>query len=390
MNLHEYQAKKIFGDYGLPVPHSIVVKSEDEAAAAFKRIAGSSGKVVVKAQIHAGGRGKAGAVKLFDNEEGVRKMTRELLGSRVVTYQTDSDGQPVTQMLVEETCDIAKEYYLGAVIDRTSRLVTFMASTEGGVEIEEVAQNTPEKIHTISLDPLLGIMPYQAREIALKLGFSGPQFKQMTKIVYKLGEMFLAHDFSLLEINPLVLTKKGEIVCLDGKINVDDNALYRQHEMHGMRDESQENPMENMAHMHNLNYIALDGEIGCMVNGAGLAMATMDIIKYCGGNPANFLDVGGTATAERVAEALKIITSSDNVKVVFVNIFGGIVRCDIIANGIIQAVREVGIDLPLVVRLEGNRAEEAAAILAKSGLNLTSVSGFLVAAETAVKLAQKD
>jgi succinyl-CoA synthetase beta subunit len=383
MNLHEYQAKQLFREYGLPVPRGGVALAPDEA----ERQAGDldTTRVVVKAQVHAGGRGKAGGVKLVDSPAQARAVAEALLGTRLVTYQTDAGGQPVNALLVEETCEIARELYLGAVVDRSSRLVTLMASTEGGVEIEKVAAETPEKILKVRVNPLVGVMPYQARELAFGLGLSGDQIKQFTKLLTGLGRMFEERDLSLVEVNPLVVTGDGRLLCLDGKINVDGNALYRQTELVAMRDKSQEDEREIRASEWDLNYVSLDGEIGCMVNGAGLAMATMDIIKLQGGDPANFLDVGGTATAERVAEAFKIILSDANVKGILVNIFGGIVRCDLIAEGIIAAVKEVGVGVPVVVRLEGNRAAEGAALLADSGLNLITAGDLADAADKVVE-----
>jgi len=378
MNLHEYQAKELFNAYGLPVPRGGVATTPEAA----EKIAADLGvaRVVVKAQVHAGGRGKAGGVKLVESPTAAGAVAQALLGTRLVTYQTDARGQPVNAVLVEETCDIARELYLGAVVDRSSRRVTLMASTEGGVEIEKVAARTPEKILKARVNPLVGVMPYQARELAFGLGLAGEQIKQFTQLLLGLGRLFGERDLSLVEVNPLVVTGDGRLLCLDGKINVDGNALFRQPGMTAMRDKTQEDAREIRASEWDLNYVALDGEIGCMVNGAGLAMATMDIIKLYGGEPANFLDVGGTATAERVAEAFKIILSDTNVKGILVNIFGGIVRCDLIAEGIIAAVREVHVPVPVVVRLEGNRAAEGAALLADSGLNLISANDLTDAA----------
>src|SRR5579883_440196 len=355
MNLHEYQAKALLAQYGLPVPQGEIAWNVEDAVKIADKL--GTKRWVVKAQVHAGGRGKAGGVKVVSTKEEVTKAVQDLLGKRLVTYQTTAEGQPVNQILIEEPSDIATELYLGAVIDRSKQRVVFMASTEGGVEIEKVAHETPEKILTVVMDPLVGIQPFQARDLAFALGLKGDQIKQFTKILMGLGKLFVERDLSLLEINPLVITKQGNLVCLDGKINIDDNALYRQPELRAMRDTTQEDERENRARDWELNYIALDGNIGCMVNGAGLAMATMDLVKLNGGNPANFLDVGGGATKERVTEAFKIILSDKNVKAILVNIFGGIVRCDLIADGIIGAVAEVGTKLPVVVRLEGNNAE---------------------------------
>ncbi len=366
MNLHEYQAKAVFRQYGLPVPNSKVATSAAEAEEAAKSL--STPKVVVKAQVHAGGRGKAGGVKLFDNPAEAGKFAGSLLGTNLVTFQTDANGQPINTILVEETCNIDRELYLGAVLDRASRRVVIMASTEGGMEIEKVAHETPEKILKTAIDPIAGVMPYQGRELAFGLGLKGDQISQFTKLLIGLGKMFKEKDLSLLEINPLVVTKEGNLLCLDGKVNVDSNALYRQPDLVAMRDKSQEDAREIEASEWDLNYVALEGNIGCLVNGAGLAMATMDIIKLSGGQPANFLDVGGGATAERVAAAFKIILSDSSVKGILVNIFGGIVRCDLIAEGIIQAVQKVNVTVPVVVRLEGNNAEKGAELLNNSGL----------------------
>ena len=366
MNLHEYQAKAVFRQYGLPVPNSKVATSAAEAEAAAKSL--STPKVVVKAQVHAGGRGKAGGVKLFDNPAEAGKFAGSLLGTNLVTFQTDANGQPINTILVEETCNIDRELYLGAVLDRASRRVVIMASTEGGMEIEKVAHETPEKILKTAIDPIAGVMPYQGRELAFGLGLNGDQINQFTKLLVGLGKMFKEKDLSLLEINPLVVTKEGNLLCLDGKVNVDSNALYRQPDLVAMRDKTQEDAREIEASEWDLNYVALEGNIGCLVNGAGLAMATMDIIKLSGGQPANFLDVGGGATAERVAAAFKIILSDSSVKGILVNIFGGIVRCDLIAEGIIQAVQKVNVTVPVVVRLEGNNAEKGAELLNNSGL----------------------
>lgn len=385
MNLHEYQAKQLLAKYGLPVPHGEVAWSAEDAINIANNMA--TKKWVVKAQVHAGGRGKAGGVKLVSTKDEVTKLTQDLLGKRLVTYQTTAEGQPVNQVLIEEPCDIEKELYLGAVIDRSKQRIVFMASTEGGVEIEKVAHETPEKILTISVDPLVGVQPYQARDLSFALGLKGDQIKQFTKILLGLGKMFKENDLSLLEINPLVITKQGNLLCLDCKINIDDNALYRQPDLRGMRDTTQEDERENRARDWELNYIALDGNIGCMVNGAGLAMATMDLVKLNGGNPANFLDVGGGATKERVTEAFKIILSDKNVKAILVNIFGGIVRCDLIADGIIGAVAEVGTKLPVVVRLEGNNAELGAKKLGESGLNIIAAKSFTDAAKKVVQAA---
>ncbi|GAB5992305.1 ADP-forming succinate--CoA ligase subunit beta [Aeromonas enteropelogenes] len=386
MNLHEYQAKQLFAEYGLPVSEGYACATPQEAAEAADKIGGNTW--VVKCQVHAGGRGKAGGVKLAKSKDEIRAFAQQWLGKNLVTYQTDANGQPVTKILVESCTDIAKELYLGAVVDRGSRRVVFMASTEGGVEIEKVAHETPELIHKATLDPLVGPQPYQARELAFKLGLVGDQIKQFTKIFMGLGQMFLDCDFALLEINPLVITDKGNLHCLDGKINIDANALYRQPKLREMHDPSQDDPREAHAAQWELNYVALDGNIGCMVNGAGLAMGTMDIVNLHGGSPANFLDVGGGATKERVTEAFKIILSDSKVQAVLVNIFGGIVRCDMIAEGIIGAVKEVGVKVPVVVRLEGNNAELGGIKLAESGLNIIAAKSLTDAAQQVVKAAE--
>ncbi|MFY1026779.1 ADP-forming succinate--CoA ligase subunit beta [Actinobacillus seminis] len=386
MNLHEYQGKQIFAEYKLPVSQGIACKTVDEAVAAIKQLKGDAW--AIKCQVHAGGRGKAGGVKLVRNEAEVREFADKWLGKRLVTFQTDANGQSVNTLYVEETAGIARELYLGAVVDRSSQKVVFMASSAGGMNIEEVAEKTPELLHKLPIDPLTGGMPYQGRELAFKLGLDGDQIKQFAFIFTQLAKLFVEKDLSLLEINPLVVTTEGNLLCLDAKMVVDGNALYRQSELAAMQDPSQEDPREALAESHQLNYVALDGNIGCMVNGAGLAMGTMDIVKLHGGSPANFLDVGGGATKERVAEAFKIILSDKAVKAVLVNIFGGIVRCDLIANGIIAAVNEVGVSVPVVVRLEGNNAELGRDILAKSGLNIIAATGLTDAAVQVVKAAE--
>lgn len=385
MNLHEYQAKQLFAAYGLPVSKGVVATTPAEAEAAADKIEGS--KWVVKAQVHAGGRGKAGGVKVVSSKADIRSFAENWFGKRMVTYQTDANGQPVNQILIESCTDIAKELYLGAVVDRASRRIVFMASTEGGVEIEKVAHETPEKILKAVVDPLVGAQPYQAREIAFKLGLEGNQIKQFTHIFVSLAKLFQEKDLALIEVNPLVITTAGDLHCLDAKINVDGNALFRHKDIQAMRDASQEDEREAHAAEWELNYVALTGNIGCMVNGAGLAMGTMDIIKHHGGDPANFLDVGGGATKERVAEAFKIILSDKNVKAVLVNIFGGIVRCDMIAEGIIGAVKDVGVKVPVVVRLEGNNAELGAKKLAESGLAIIAATSLTDAAKQVVNAA---
>lgn len=385
MNLHEYQAKQLFADYGLPVSKGIAVDTADEAVAAAEKIGGS--KWVVKAQVHAGGRGKAGGVKLVSNGDEIRAFAEQWLGKNMVTYQTDAKGQPVRKILVETCTDIAQELYLGAVVDRSSRRVVFMASVEGGVEIEKVAAETPEKILKATIDPLTGAQAYQGRDLAFQLGLAGAQIKQFTNLFLGLAKLFHELDLALLEINPLVITEEGNLHCLDGKINIDSNALYRQPGLREMHDPSQDDEREAHAAEWDLNYVALDGSIGCMVNGAGLAMGTMDIVQLHGGSPANFLDVGGGATKERVTEAFKIILSDENVKAVLVNIFGGIVRCDLIAEGVIGAVDEVGVEVPVVVRLEGNNADIGREVLRNSDFNIIAASSLSDAAEKVVTAA---
>lgn len=387
MNLHEYQAKQLLAEYGLPVSKGEVAWNVEEALAIADKL--GTKKWVVKAQVHAGGRGKAGGVKIVATKDELATAAKGMLGTMLVTYQTTEAGQPVKQVLIEEPCDIDKELYLGAVIDRSKQRIVFMASTEGGVEIEKVAEKTPEKILSVVVDPLVGVLPFQARDLAFALKLSGDQIKQFTHLLTGLGKMFVENDLALLEINPLVITKQGNLLCLDGKITIDDNALYRLPKLRGMRDTTQEDERENRARDWELNYIALDGDIGCMVNGAGLAMATMDLVKLNGGNPANFLDVGGGATKERVTEAFKIILSDDKVKAILVNIFGGIVRCDLIAEGIIGAVAEVGTDLPVVVRLEGNNAELGSKKLSESGLNIIAAKSFTDAAKKVVEAVER-
>ncbi len=386
MNLHEYQAKSLFAEYGLPVSTGVAAKTVEEAVNAADSIGGD--KWVVKAQVHAGGRGKAGGVKLVSSKEEIKAFAEQWLGKNLVTYQTDENGQPVSRILVESCTDIAQELYLGAVVDRSTRRIVFMASTEGGVEIEKVAEETPEKILKATIDPLVGAQPYQARELAFQLGLNNDQVKQFTKIFLGLAKMFQDFDFALLEINPLVITEAGNLHCLDGKINIDGNALYRQPKIREMHDPTQEDEREAHAASFELNYVALDGNVGCMVNGAGLAMGTMDIVNLHGGSPANFLDVGGGATKERVVEAFKLILSDDKVKAVLVNIFGGIVRCDMIAEGIISAVEEVGVKVPVVVRLEGTNAEAGKKLLDESTLNLTGATSLTDAAEKVVAAAE--
>ncbi|MDH5229388.1 MAG: ADP-forming succinate--CoA ligase subunit beta [Gammaproteobacteria bacterium] len=383
MNLHEYQAKQLFSRYGLAVPKHEVISEPNALNAALDTV--HDKRWILKAQVHAGGRGKAGGVKLVDNKQQAAELVQQWLGSNLVTFQTDQHGQPIHQVLVEEPCDIETELYLGAVIDRSLGRVVIMASSEGGMDIEKVAAETPEKILKTAVHPLVGLQAYQARKLGFALGLNNDQIKQLAKLLSGLARMFVEQDLSLVEINPLVVTKDGNLLCLDGKINIDDSALFRHPDLAQLRDITQEDEREVKAKEWDLNYIALDGDIGCMVNGAGLAMATMDLIKLHGGSPANFLDVGGTATKERVAEAFKIILSDSNVKAVLVNIFGGIVRCDMIAEGIVGAVEEVGIQIPVVVRLEGNQAEKGREILNHSGLKIVAAAGLNEAAHKAVE-----
>lgn len=373
MNLHEYQAKALLKKYGMPVQEGILATNADEAVAAFEQLGGKF--AVMKAQVHAGGRGKAGGVKVAKSKEDVIEFANNIIGTRLVTYQTDANGQPVNSIIVaEDVYPVERELYLGAVVDRSSRRITFMASTEGGVEIEKVAEETPEKIIKVEVDPLVGLQPFQAREVAFALGLKDKQIGQFVKIMSAAYQAFVENDFALFEINPLSVRENGEILCVDAKVGIDSNALYRLPEVAALRDKSQENERELKASEFDLNYVALEGNIGCMVNGAGLAMATMDIIKEYGQEPANFLDVGGSATEEAVAKAFELITSDKNVKAILVNIFGGIMKCDIIARGIIEATKKVGLELPLVVRLEGTNVEAGQKLINESGLNIISAT----------------
>jgi succinyl-CoA synthetase beta subunit len=385
MNLHEYQAKTLFAKYGLPVSQGIAVDTAEEAVEAARKLGGE--RWMVKAQVHAGGRGKAGGIKLVNSLEAVREFAASLEGRNLVTHQTDASGQPISKIYVEEPADIAHELYLGAVIDRSSRRVVFMASTEGGVDIETVARESPKKILRAAIDPFLGAQPYQGRELAFRLGLEGAQIGAFTNLFLGLARLFNECDCSLLEVNPLAVTREGELLCLDAKVNIDGNALYRHRDLEALYDPSQEDPREVEAASFNLNYVALDGNIGCMVNGAGLAMGTMDLVKLRGGNPANFLDVGGGATREAVTEAFKIILSDENVKAVLINIFGGIVSCAVIADGIIGAVKDVGVEVPVVVRFEGNSADAGRRKLRESGLSLVTAESLADAAEKAIAAA---
>jgi succinyl-CoA synthetase beta subunit len=386
MNIHEYQAKEVLSRFGVSVPRGRVAYTPSDAEQIAQEL---GGKVfVVKAQIHAGGRGKGGGVKVVKSIEAVRAEAERMLGMTLVTKQTGPKGKIVNRIYVEEGCSIARELYLGMVIDRATSRVTMMASTEGGMEIEEVAARHPEKILKEAVDPAVGLMPYQARNLAFGLRLEGKQVGKAVKFMMALYKAFVESDGSLAEINPLVVTSDGEIIALDAKMNFDDNSLFRHKDIEELRDFSEEDPKEVEASKHDLNYIALDGAIGCMVNGAGLAMATMDIIKLKGGSPANFLDVGGTVTAERVAAAFKLVLSDPNVRAVLVNIFGGIVRCDVIAQGIVAAAKEVGVNVPLIVRLEGTNVERGREILKQSDLAIISAANLDEAAEKAVAAIQ--
>ncbi len=385
MNLHEYQAKQMFAEYGLPVSKGIAVDTADEAVAAAEELGGE--RWVVKVQVHAGGRGKAGGVKLVSTFDEIREFADKHIGTNLVTFQTDENGQPVSKIFVEECVDIDRELYLGAVIDRSTRRITFMASTEGGVEIEKVAAETPEKILQAEIDPAFGASAYQGRDLAFQLGLEGKQVSQFASLFVTLASMFQERDLALLEINPLVVTGAGDIHCLDAKVSIDGNALYRQKELAAMRDVSQEDEREEQAAQYGLNYVALEGNIGCMVNGAGLAMGTMDLVKLNGGQPANFLDVGGGATKEAVSEAFKIILSDTAVKAILINIFGGIVQCNIIAEGIIGAIKDVGVTVPVIVRFEGNNADLGVKTLEESSVDIIAATGLNDAVQQAVKAA---
>ncbi len=386
MNLHEYQGKFLFAQYNLPVSKGKVISNADEAANACNEIGGT--KWVIKAQVHAGGRGKSGGVELIDSPESATKFAEKWLGQRLVTYQTDKNGQPVNSILIEECTNITKELYLSMVIDRESQKIVVIGSSEGGVDIESVAKNHPEKIIYVGFDIDDNNITNKAIKIANVLNLNGKQIKQFIEMIKNLTNLFIEKDLSLLEINPLVINDKDELHCLDAKLNIDSNALFRQPDLLEMHDQSQDDPSEAEAAKHDLSYVSLDGNIGCMVNGAGLAMGTMDTIKFFGGNPANFLDVGGTATQERVSKAFKIILKDPNVKVVLVNIFGGIVRCDLIAEGIIAAVNEIEVKVPIVVRLEGNNSKEGSKILTDSNVKIESLNNLSEAAQKAVELSK--
>lgn len=389
MNIHEYQAKEIFRRFGVPVPRGRVAFSPTEAEVIAEELLGEGEICVVKAQIHAGGRGKAGGVKLARTKQEAFEHARRLLGNVLVTHQTGPAGKEVKKVLVEEGCKIERELYISLVVDRSRERVVVMASQEGGVEIEEVARKTPEKIIKEYIDPAVGLMPYQARKIAFRLGFDKKQIGKVVRFLVGLYNAFTSTDASLVEVNPMVVTGEGELLALDAKMGFDDNGLFRHKDIEDMRDLDEEDPREIEASRYNLNYVALDGNIGCMVNGAGLAMATMDIIKLYGGSPANFLDVGGGASQEQVQSAFKILTSDRNVKAILVNIFGGIMRCDIIAEGIVGAAKEVGIKVPLVVRLQGTNMELGRKILSESGFNIIPAETMDEAAQKVVEAAGK-
>ncbi|MDH3431146.1 MAG: ADP-forming succinate--CoA ligase subunit beta [Gammaproteobacteria bacterium] len=385
MNLHEYQSKRLFADYGIPVPKGIPAKSPNEAVDAAKELGGDLW--VVKAQVHAGGRGKAGGVKLARSREEVHEFAKGMLGTQLVTHQSGPEGLPVNVVYVEDGSDIDRELYLSMLVDREVSRVAFIASAAGGMDIEQVAEQTPEKIFTIAIAPDAGLQDYQARQLAYGLELNKQQMRQFGALIKRMYTLYTESDATLVEVNPLIVTKSGDVVALDAKINIDGNALYRQPKLVDLRDLTQEDPKEREAAAHDLNYVSLDGDIACMVNGAGLAMATMDLIKLHGGEPANFLDVGGGATKERVAEAFKLILSNKNVAAILVNIFGGIVRCDLIAEGIIAAVREVGVSVPVVVRLEGTNVNKGRELLANSGLDIIAADDLTDAARKVVAAA---
>ena len=387
MNFHEYQAKQLFADYGIAVPKGIVARSPDEAVAAAKQIPGDLW--VVKAQIHAGGRGKAGGVKLAKSYDEVASYAKQMLGAKMATYQTAGVELPIDSVLISEGTDIAKELYLSVLVDRSTKTVTFIASAEGGMDIEQVAHEKPEAIHTLNINYVEGLQPYQCRDVGFAMGLNAKQVGQLTKIMMGLFKLFMEKDLALVELNPLAILTNGDLAVLDGKINSDDNASFRHPELVAMRDTRQEDETEVLASKYDLNYVTMDGDIGCMVNGAGLAMATMDVIALNGGSPANFLDVGGGATKERVTEAFKLILSSDKVKAIFVNIFGGIVRCDMIAEGIIAAVKEVDVKVPVIVRLEGTNVEAGKELLRNSGLAITAADDINDGAKKAVAAVQQ-
>src|SRR5918995_1482097 len=385
MKIHEYQAKAVLSKYGVPVPRGEVAFTPEEVHDIAKRLGGSIS--VVKAQIHAGGRGKAGGVKLAKSGGEAETIARELLGKTLVTYQTGPSGQKVQRLLVEEGLAIDRELYLGLVLDRSSKRIVLMVSKEGGVEIEKIAEEHPEKIHKVFINPAVGLQSFEAQKLGFALGLSGDSLKKGVKMMLALYNAFIATDASILEINPLIVTKSGDLLALDAKMNFDDNALYRHADIRDLRDHSEEDPLEVEASKFSLNYIRLDGTIGCMVNGAGLAMATMDIIKLSGGEPANFLDVGGGANAEQIRNAFKILLADKNVRAVLINIFGGILRCDVLAQGVIAAVQELDVKVPIVIRMEGTNVEQGKRMLADSGLNFQNADGMGDAAEKVVAAA---
>ena len=384
MKIHEYQGKAILARYGVPVPQGEVVFEPVAAREVAKRLGG--GVVVVKAQIHAGGRGKGGGVKVVKNADEAENAAKQMLGRKLVTYQTGPEGQVVGRVLIEQGLKIARELYLAVLIDRSTERPVLMVSQEGGVEIEKVAEETPEKIHKVFIHPTAGLSPFQTRQLAFALGLEGPQINQAGKLMMAIWEAFKATDASLIEINPLIVTEEGSLLALDAKVNFDDNALYRHPDIKELRDLAEEAPLEVEASKYSLNYIKLDGTIGCMVNGAGLAMATMDIIKLAGGEPANFLDVGGGANAEQIKNAFRILMSDKSVKAVFINIFGGILRCDILAEGVIAAVKDLGVPVPIVIRMEGTNVEKGKQMLRESGLNFTTADTMSEGAERVVAL----
>ena len=385
MNLHEYQSKRLFAEFGIPVPQGEPAQTPDEAVAAAKSLGGELW--VVKAQVHAGGRGKAGGVRLTRTLDDVREAAEAMLGTMLVTHQSGPEGLPINVVYVEAGSDIDRELYLSMLVDREASKVSFIASAAGGMDIETVAAETPEQIFTVAISPSAGLMDYQARQLAFGLGLSKTESCQFGDLIKRLYRLYLDCDASLVEVNPLIVTKGGDVIALDAKINIEDNALFRQSRLVELRDPSQEDDKEREAAEHDLNYVSLDGDIACMVNGAGLAMATMDLIKLHGGDPANFLDVGGGATSERVAAAFKLILSNSSVKAILVNIFGGIVRCDLIAQGVISAVKEVGVSIPVVVRLEGTNVDKGRQLLADSGLDIIAASDLTDAAKKAVSAA---
>ena len=387
MNVHEFQAKELLRSYKLPAPKGHVAQSGKAALEAAQKLGGN--RWVLKAQVHAGGRGKAGGVALVDSKKSITEFCRTHLGKRLVTYQTDASGQPVNHILVESCTDIGRELYLAFTVDRASRRVVCMASPEGGVDIEQVAASTPDKIHTTAINPLVGPMPWQGRWLASMLDLEGAQVDDFVRLFCGLARLFVEKDMALIEINPLVVTKRGKLLCLDAKMSTDANASYRHPQLEQLRDKAQEDERESHAHKWQLSYVALDGDIGCMVNGAGLAMGTMDTIKLLGGNPANFLDVGGGATAERVSEAFRLILSDSQVKAVLINIFGGIVRCDLIAQGIVLAIDTIQVDVPIAVRLVGNMAQEGLQLLAESGLDVHTEADLTKAVRWVVQAAKE-